>query len=278
METRQSIHSEHAKMLDTEGLRNQFLVQKIFEKNQYTMVYSHIDRIVIGGIMPVNNSVSIGREVGPQFGVSYFLERRELGAINIGGDAKVIVDGQEFLVKHKEAIYIGKGAKNVIFFSVDKNRPAKLYYNSAPAHQAYPTKVITQHDSINVELGSTENCNQRTIHKYLVPEVVETCQLCMGMTMLKPGSNWNSMPCHTHERRMEVYFYFDMDEDTIVFHIMGTPNETRHLVMHNEQAVISPSWSIHSGVGTKNYSFIWGMVGENQTFDDMDHVPMISIR
>lgn len=278
MEIRQSIHSEHAKILDTEGLRKQFLIERIFEENQYTMTYSHIDRIVVGGIMPVDNSVSIGSEVGSQFGVSFFLERREFGAINIGGDAKVVVDEQEFFVKHKEAIYIGKGAQHVVFSSIDKTRPAKLYYNSAPAHQTYPTRVITQNDSINVGLGSIENCNQRTIYKYLVPEVIDTCQLCMGMTMLKEGSNWNSMPCHTHERRMEVYFYFDMDQDTIVFHMMGEPNETRHLVIHNEQAVISPSWSIHSGVGTKNYTFIWGMIGENQTFDDMDHVPMMSLK
>lgn len=278
MDIRQSIHSDHAKQLDTEGLRKEFLIEKIFEADQYTMVYSHIDRIVVGGIMPVAKKVSISDEVGKQFGVSYFLERREFGAINIGGDATVTVDGVVYQVRSKEAIYISKGSRNVEFASVDPKKPAKLYYNSAPAHAVLKTKVITQNDAIKQEMGSLETCNKRTICKYLVPDAVETCQLSMGMTRLEEGSNWNSMPCHTHERRMEVYFYFDMDQDTIVFHMMGKPQETRHIVMHNEQAVISPSWSIHSGVGTKSYTFIWGMIGENLTYDDMDHIKMLDIR
>ncbi|HEY3985974.1 5-dehydro-4-deoxy-D-glucuronate isomerase [Cedecea sp.] len=278
MDIRQSIHSDHAKTLDTAGIRKEFLVEKIFETDKYTMIYSHIDRIVIGGIMPVNTTVAIGEEVGKQFGVSYFLERRELGLINIGGAAVVTVDGTDYRVEKEEALYIGKGAKNVEFKSADSAKPAKLYYNSAPAHHAYPTRAITSDDTVAVPLGSLESCNKRTIRKYLVPDVLETCQLSMGMTRLEEGSNWNSMPTHTHERRMEVYFYFDMDDDTIVFHMMGKPQETRHVVMHNEQAVISPSWSIHSGVGTKRYTFIWGMIGENLTFDDMDHIAMKDIR
>ncbi|AIR62278.1 5-keto-4-deoxyuronate isomerase [Cedecea neteri] len=278
MDIRQSIHSDHAKTLDTAGIRKEFLVEKIFEADKYTMVYSHIDRIVIGGIMPVNKSVSIGEEVGKQFGVNYFLERRELGLINIGGAAVITVDGTEYRVEKEEAMYIGKGAKQVMFTSVDSATPAKLYYNSAPAHHTYPTRIITGADTVAAPLGSVESCNKRTIRKYLVPEVLDTCQLSMGMTRLEEGSNWNSMPSHTHERRMEVYFYFDMDEDTIVFHMMGKPQETRHVVLHNEQAVISPSWSIHSGVGTKRYTFIWGMIGENLTFDDMDHIAMKDIR
>ncbi|WNJ81871.1 5-dehydro-4-deoxy-D-glucuronate isomerase [Cedecea neteri] len=278
MDIRQSIHSDHAKTLDTAGIRKEFLVEKIFEADKYTMVYSHIDRIVIGGIMPVNKSVSIGEEVGKQFGVNYFLERRELGLINIGGAAVITVDGTEYRVEKEEAMYIGKGAKHVMFTSVDSATPAKLYYNSAPAHHTYPTRIITGADTVAAPLGSVESCNKRTIRKYLVPEVLDTCQLSMGMTRLEEGSNWNSMPSHTHERRMEVYFYFDMDEDTIVFHMMGKPQETRHVVLHNEQAVISPSWSIHSGVGTKRYTFIWGMIGENLTFDDMDHIAMKDIR
>ncbi|SMG33383.1 5-dehydro-4-deoxy-D-glucuronate isomerase [Cedecea sp. NFIX57] len=278
MDIRQSIHSDHAKTLDTAGIRKEFLVEKIFEVDTYTMVYSHIDRIVIGGIMPVNKSVSIGEEVGKQFGVNYFLERRELGLINIGGAAVITVDGTEYRVEKEEAMYIGKGAKHVMFTSVDSATPAKLYYNSAPAHHTYPTRIITGADTVAAPLGSVESCNKRTIRKYLVPEVLDTCQLSMGMTRLEEGSNWNSMPSHTHERRMEVYFYFDMDEDTIVFHMMGKPQETRHVVLHNEQAVISPSWSIHSGVGTKRYTFIWGMIGENLTFDDMDHIAMKDIR
>ncbi|NIG77787.1 5-dehydro-4-deoxy-D-glucuronate isomerase [Klebsiella sp. Ap-873] len=278
MDIRQSIHSDHAKTLDTAGIRKEFLVEKIFEADKYTMVYSHIDRIVIGGIMPMNKSVSIGEEVGKQFGVNYFLERRELGLINIGGAAVITVDGTEYRVEKEEAMYIGKGAKHVMFTSVDSATPAKLYYNSAPAHHTYPTRIITGADTVAAPLGSVESCNKRTIRKYLVPEVLDTCQLSMGMTRLEEGSNWNSMPSHTHERRMEVYFYFDMDEDTIVFHMMGKPQETRHVVLHNEQAVISPSWSIHSGVGTKRYTFIWGMIGENLTFDDMDHIAMKDIR
>ncbi|QIQ21755.1 5-dehydro-4-deoxy-D-glucuronate isomerase [Zophobihabitans entericus] len=278
MDVRQSIHSDHAKTLDTTGIRKEFLVEKIFEADKYTMVYSHIDRIVIGGIMPVKNTVTIGAEVGKQFGVNYFLERRELGLINIGGDATIIVDGTTYTVKNEEALYIGKGAKSLEFKSVDSSKPAKLYYNSAPAHHTYPTRTITKNDTVAQPLGSLETCNKRTIRKYLVPDVLETCQLSMGMTRLEEGSNWNSMPTHTHERRMEVYFYFDMDDETIVFHMMGKPQETRHVVMHNEQAVISPSWSIHSGVGTKRYTFIWGMIGENLTFDDMDHIAMKDIR
>lgn len=278
MDIRQSIHSDHAKLLDTAGLRKEFLIKKIFVADEYTMVYSHIDRIVVGGIMPVTKTVSIGDEVGKQFGVNYFLERRELGAINIGGDATVTVDGVTYQVGNNEAIYIAKGSKHVEFASVDPKHPAKLYYNSAPAHAVLKTRVITQNDAVKQTLGSMETCNKRTICKYLVPDVLETCQLSMGMTRLDEGSNWNSMPTHTHERRMEVYFYFDMDADTIVFHMMGKPQETRHIVMHNEQAVISPSWSIHSGVGTKRYTFIWGMIGENLTFDDMDHVAMQDLR
>lgn len=278
MDIRQSIHSDHAKKLDTQGLRKEFLIEKIFIADQYTITYSHIDRIIVGGIMPVTNAVTINDEVGKQIGVSYFLERRELGLINIGGEAKIVVDGTTYMVGNEEALYIGKGAHSLEFYSVDSKHPAKLYYNSAPAHATYPTRVITPNEAVRAPLGDVKNCNKRTICKYLVPEVLQTCQLSMGLTRLEEGSNWNSMPCHTHDRRMEVYFYFDMDDSTIVFHMMGQPQETRHIVMHNEQAVISPSWSIHSGVGTKNYTFIWGMIGENLTFDDMDHVAMQDIR
>lgn len=278
MEVRQSIHSEHAKRLDTEQLRKEFLVEKIFEADEYTMIYSHIDRIIIGGIMPVTTTVTFGTEMGKQLGVDYFLERRELGLINIGGEAKIVVDGTAYTVKTNEALYVGMGAKSLAFSSQDKNKPAKLYFNSAPAHHTYPTRTITLEDTAAVPLGSLETCNKRTIRKYMVPEVLKTCQLCMGMTRLDEGSNWNSMPTHTHERRMEVYFYFDMDNDTVIFHMMGQPHETRHIVMRNEQAVISPSWSVHTGVGTRRYTFIWGMIGENQTFDDMDHVAMQDLR
>ncbi|ASN83800.1 5-dehydro-4-deoxy-D-glucuronate isomerase [Pectobacterium carotovorum] len=278
MDVRQSVHSEHAKTLDTTELRKKFLIEQIFTPNQYTMTYSHIDRIVVGGIMPVDGEITFDDGIGKQFGVNYFLERRELGLINIGGPAKIVIDGTSYEVGNEEALYVGKGAKALAFSSLDSAKPAKLYYNSAPAHAVFPTRIITQDDAIKAPLGDVKTCNKRTICKYLVPEVVETCQLSMGLTRLAEGSNWNSMPTHTHERRMEVYFYFDMAEDTIIFHMMGEPHETRHLVMHNEQAVISPSWSIHTGVGTKNYAFIWGMIGENLTFDDMDHIAMKDLR
>lgn len=278
MQVRQSIHSDHAKQLDTAGLRREFLIETIFEADRYTMTYSHIDRIVIGGVMPVSQTVALAGDVGKAFGVSYFLERRELGVINIGGPGTITVDGHCYEVGNKEALYVGKGAKEVVFASSDAQKPAKFYYNSAPAHTTYPTKLVTKDQVSPQTLGSAETSNLRTINKYLVPDVLTTCQLTMGLTELAEGNLWNTMPCHTHDRRMEVYFYFNMDEETAVFHMMGQPQETRHLLVHNEQAVISPSWSIHSGVGTKNYTFIWGMVGENQVFDDMDHVKVSEIR
>ncbi len=278
MQVRQSIHSEHAKQLDTAGLRREFLIEKIFEKNAYTMTYSHIDRIIVGGVMPVDAKVSVGDEVGKQLGVSYFLERRELGVINIGGAGLIVVDGKTHEIGNEEALYIGKGAKHIEFSSLDASRPAKFYYNSAPAHTSFPDKKITLAEASPQTIGDAATSNRRTINKFIVPDVLETCQLTMGLTKLEQGSLWNTMPCHTHERRMEVYFYFDMDNETAVFHMMGQPQETRHLLVHNEQAVISPSWSIHAGVGTKRYTFIWGMVGENQVFDDMDHLKVSDLR
>ncbi|WP_145524431.1 5-dehydro-4-deoxy-D-glucuronate isomerase [Yersinia vastinensis] len=278
MQVRQSIHSDHAKQLDTAGLRREFLIEKIFVADEYTMTYSHIDRIIVGGILPVAKAVSIGDEVGKQLGVSYFLERRELGVINIGGPGLISVDGQCYEIGNEEALYVGKGAKEVQFSSIDGAKPAKFYYNSAPAHTTYPNKKITLAEASPQTLGDDATSNRRTINKYIVPDVLQTCQLTMGLTKLAPGNLWNTMPCHTHDRRMEVYFYFDMDEETAVFHMMGQAQETRHLLVHNEQAVISPSWSIHSGVGTKRYTFIWGMVGENQVFGDMDHIAVSELR
>lgn len=278
MQVRQSIHSDHARQLDTAGLRREFLIERIFDADACTMTYSHIDRIIVGGVMPVHQVVTIGEDVGTQLGVSYFLERRELGAINIGGSGVVNVDGESYEIGHEEAIYIGKGARDIRFTSVDPSDPARFYYNSAPAHTTYPTRKITAADASPQTVGDDATSNRRTINKYIVPDVLPTCQLTMGLTKLAEGSLWNTMPCHTHERRMEVYFYFDMDEETAVFHMMGQPQETRHILVHNEQAVISPSWSIHSGVGTKRYTFIWGMVGENQVFSDMDHVKVSELR
>ncbi|WP_210081589.1 5-dehydro-4-deoxy-D-glucuronate isomerase [Pantoea endophytica] len=278
MDIRQSIHSEHAKTLDTDGLRREFLIDKIFDADNYTLTYSHIDRIIIGGVMPVQKPVTIGHEVGKQLGVSYFLERRELGVINVGGPGLIEVDGKTWEIDQQEALYVGQGAQSVIFRSSDASRPAKFYYNSAPAHTHYPDKKITLDEAVKATLGDAATSNRRTINKFIVPDVLPTCQLTMGLTRLDDGNLWNTMPCHTHERRMEVYFYFDMADDSAVFHMMGQPQETRHLLVHNEQAVISPSWSIHAGVGTQRYTFIWGMVGENQVFDDMDHVNISTLR
>jgi 4-deoxy-L-threo-5-hexosulose-uronate ketol-isomerase len=278
MDIRQSIHSAHARTLDTEGLRREFLVPDIFRPGALTMTYSQIDRIVVGGVMPLTNPVGLPDGIGKTYGVGFFLQRRELGLINIGGPAAVGIDGHTIEVGPEEALYIGMGAQDLTFRSLDPAFPAKLYYNSAPAHRTLPTRRLTLGDAASVTLGDTASANRRTIHKFLVPEVIETCQLCMGMTKLEEGSLWNTMPCHTHDRRMEVYLYFNLAPGAAVFHMLGEPQQTRHIVVHNEQAVISPSWSIHSGVGTRAYSFIWGMVGENQTFDDMDHVAVSDLR
>lgn len=276
MDIRQGIHSAHAKTLDTEQLRKEFLIPQVFKAGEVTMTYSHIDRIVVGGIMPTTRDLTI--EAGKEFGVGYFLERREFGTINVGGPGVVIADETEYPLDYQEGLFIGQGTKSIRFRSNDSTKPAKFYYASAPAHKNYPNKKITLKDASPTTIGSVETCNKRTIYKYLHPSVLPTCQLTMGLTKLEPGSNWNTMPCHTHERRMEVYFYMDLPENAAVFHLMGEPTETRHIVLRNEQAVISPSWSIHSGVGTQNYTFIWSMVGENQVFDDMDHVPMTAIK
>ena len=278
MDVRQGIHSEHVKTLNTEELRKEFLIESIFKPNEITMTYSHIDRIVIGGIQPTSSSLQLLAEYGKKIGVDYFLERREIGFINIGGAGTITVDGEIFELENKQALYVGKGAKDVSFTSKDTQSPANFYYNSAPAHQQYPNKKITAEEASPITIGDTATCNIRTINKYIVPEVVTTCQLTMGLTQLHAGSNWNTMPCHTHERRMEVYLYLDLPSDAAVFHMMGEAQQTRHIIVHNEQAVISPSWSIHSGVGTQAYSFIWGMVGENQTFDDMDHIKVEDLR
>jgi 4-deoxy-L-threo-5-hexosulose-uronate ketol-isomerase len=278
LEIRQPIHSEHAKTLDTAGLRRQFLVEDLFRPDEATLTYSQIDRIIVGGVMPVTKAVRFSPDLGRHTGTDYFLQRRELGLINIGGAALVKVDGRTFEVDAKEALYVGQGAQSLEFSSLDPARPAKLYFNSAPAHTSHPHKKVTLAEASPETLGDARTSNRRTIYKFLVPDVLPTCQLLMGMTQLEEGSLWNTMPCHTHDRRMEVYFYFGMADNGVVFHMLGQPQETRHLVVRNEQAVISPSWSIHSGVGTQAYTIIWGMVGENQVFKDMDHVPMAALR
>lgn len=276
MNIRYANHPEDSKKYTTEELRNHYLVEEIFVEDKISLTYSHVDRIVFGGAMPVNEEIEL--VAGKEMGVEFFLQRREMGLINVGGAGVVTLDGVEYDLKKQDGLYIGMGTKEVKFSSKDSKDPAKFYINSVPAHHSYPTVKIDINEANPVKLGDNSTLNKRTIYQYVHPNVCKSCQLLMGMTMLEPGNAWNTMPCHTHERRMEVYFYFDMKEDTRVFHLMGEPSETRHLVLKNEQAVISPSWSIHSGVGTSNYTFIWGMCGENQTFDDMDHVKMETLR
>lgn len=271
MEIRYSSHPEDAKKYDTEDIRKHFLIEELFVPGEINMVYSHIDRIIVAGAVPTNKALYLEGNKAT-LGVDYFLERRELGVINIGAAGVVTLDGERHELGARDGLYVGLGVKEVKFESVDPSNPAKFYLNSATAHKKYPTVEISLEKANKVNAGNDEECNKRVINQYVHPAVCESCQLVMGMTILAPGSVWNTMPCHTHERRMEVYLYFDMDPENVVFHLMGTQNETRHIVMKNEQAVISPSWSIHSGVGTKNYTFIWGMVGENQEFTDMDGI------
>lgn len=275
MEIRYASHPEDVKHYTTEELRKEFLIQGLFIPGEIKMVYSHVDRIITGGVCPTS---PIKLEGGKELGSNFFLERREMGIINIGPRGKVTVDGQTYTLDAKDCLYIGMGAKEVIFESEDNSNPAKLYFNSTPAHMTYPTTKVGIDKAIQQHLGTQEQGNVRTIYKYILPEGVKSCQLVMGMTILECGSMWNTMPSHTHERRMEVYLYFNLDKDANVFHLMGQPNETRHIVIRNEEAVISPSWSIHSGVGTTNYTFIWGMAGENQIFSDMDAVPMNQLK
>ncbi len=269
MEVRYDTHPNDAMYYTTEELREHYLIENLFETGKINTVYSHVDRIIVGGATPGKDALKL--EAGDELRAAYFLERRELGIINIGAPGKVTLDGVEYKLGNKDGLYVGMGTKDVVFESDDANNPSKFYFNSAPAHTTYPTVFIDMEKANKRPIGSMEDSNKRTIYQYIHPAVLKTCQLSMGLTKLEEGSMWNTMPCHTHERRMEVYLYFDLPEDAAVFHLMGQPQETRHIIMHNEQAVISPSWSIHSGVGTHCYTFIWGMVGENQDFDDMDH-------
>jgi len=276
METRYAFHPDHVRTMDTTTLRRAFLAQGLFQPDALTTVYSHVDRIIAGGAVPVARELEL--RASKELGVEFFLQRRELGVLNLGGPGVVRVDGKELALGRRDALYVGMGAREIAFRSAEAAQPARFYLNSAPAHRSCPTRVVTQSDAKKLDLGDAAQANVRTIYQYIHPAVVESCQLVMGLTQLAPGSLWNTMPTHTHERRMEVYLYFDVADDAVVFHLMGTPDETRHIVVRNFEAVLSPSWSIHSGVGTKAYSFVWGMVGENQTFGDMDHVPVSALR
>lgn len=280
MDIRYSCNQRDFKRYTTEETRNEFLIENLYVANKVTAVYSHVDRMVTLGCMPTTEEVSIdkGIDVWANFGTHYFLERREIGIFNIGGTGTIWADGETFTMNYKDCLYITQGTKKVTFASENPEKPAKFYMVSAPAHCAYKTTYLPIDKAVKRPLGAMETSNKRTINQFIHPDVLPTCQLSMGMTELEPGSVWNTMPSHTHERRMEVYMYFEVPENNVVFHMMGEGKETRHIVMQNEQAVISPSWSIHSGAGTSNYTFIWAMGGENQAFDDMDNIPTTELR
>ena len=273
METRYPFHPEHVQTFTTEQLRSHSLIEDLFSDGAINLVYSHIDRVITGGACPTNGALVLAGDP-KELGAAFFLERRELGVVNVGGPGSVTVDGQRYPMQRLDGLYVGKGSQEVSFASDNAAQPAYFYLSSMPAHASYPTTHIPISAATPQHLGAISNSNERTIYKYIHPDGVQSCQLVMGVTLLEPNNMWNTMPAHTHVRRMEVYFYFDIADNNVVFHLMGEPSETRHLVVRNRQAVISPSWSIHAGVGTGNYAFIWAMAGENQTFSDMDPVAM----
>ncbi|WP_210485878.1 5-dehydro-4-deoxy-D-glucuronate isomerase [Rufibacter aurantiacus] len=274
--TRHAIHPADFKGYDTAKLREHFLIENLFQADTIQLTYTLYDRLIVGGVHPVNGPVRL--DTFPTLRSENFLDRREIGIINVSSDSTITVDGEEIILKNKEALYIGKGVQEVLFHPAPNGADTRFYFNSAPAHHAYPTKKVQLSEAETVELGSLETANARTIRKVLINSVVETCQLQMGITELKTGSVWNTMPAHTHDRRMEAYFYFEVPEDQTVCHFLGEPQETRHIWMQNQQAVLSPPWSIHSGTGTSNYTFIWGMAGENLDYNDMDKVATTDLK
>lgn len=276
IDVRHVSHPEAARGFDTDTLRRHFLVTSLFEADEACLTYSHVERFILGGVMPVKAPLTLGTDKA--LGVKYFLERREMGLVNIGGPGRVVADDRAFDLANRDCLYVAKGTENLILESLDAANPAKFYVTSCPAHARYETMKIAVKDAKALPLGDPAQSNQRTIYQMIHPDVCATAQLALGLTELRPNNMWNTMPCHQHDRRCEMYFYFDLPETARVFHLMGEPEETRHLVLANEQAVISPPWSIHSGVGTSNYSFIWAMAGDNQDFTDMDFVPMERLR
>jgi 4-deoxy-L-threo-5-hexosulose-uronate ketol-isomerase len=275
-EVRYASHHLDAKFYDTQRLRDEYLVQNLFVEDMINMVYTDYDRIIVGGAFPVDKSLRLD-SIDP-LKSEYFLSRRELGIINIGGKARITLDDKEIELGNKEALYVGKGTIKIILASISSNSPAKLYFISAPAHKNYSSKKIMLAEADTLDMGSLNTSNERKINRLIVNSVVETCQLQMGLTEFKEGSVWNTMPAHTHGRRMEVYFYFDVPDNQAICHLMGEPSETRHIWVGNEEAVISPTWSIHAGVGTAKYSFIWGMGGENLDYNDMDVIQPSQLR
>ena len=280
MDIRYSTGKEPFKRMTTEELKDEFLITNMFNADDISAVYSHVDRIVTMGAMPVKEKVNLEKNIDPwkNFGVTYVLERRELGTINIGGAGKVVADGVEYQMNHWDGLYLPMGTKKVEFVTDNPEEPAKFFICTTPAHTPKPIRHLPYEKAIHKHLGAQATSNERTINQYLHPDVLDTCQLSMGLTHLEEGSVWNTMPMHTHERRMEVYFYFDIPQDNVVFHFMGEPNQTRHIVMHNDEAVINPSWSVHSGCGTSNYTFIWAMCGENRAYDDQDWIKTEEIK
>lgn len=280
MDIRYSCNPRDFKRYTTGEVRKEFLIESLYRPDEIMSVYSHVDRMVVMGCMPVSKAVPIDKGIDVQagFGTEYFLERREVGVFNTGGSGAVRADGRIYELGYKDCLYITCGVRDVVFSSDDACAPAKFYMVSAPAHRCYETKLIKIADAAKRRLGDPENSNRRVINQFIHPDVVKTCQLSMGMTELEPGSVWNTMPVHTHERRMEVYMYFEVPEGQTVFHMMGEYGETRHIVMENGQAVISPSWSIHAGAGTCSYSFVWAMAGENLAFDDMDVISAADLK
>ncbi|MBZ8141081.1 5-dehydro-4-deoxy-D-glucuronate isomerase [Rubrivivax gelatinosus] len=280
MDIRYSANQRDFKRYTTEEVRREFLISKLYLPDTVQAVYSHVDRMVTFGCMPVDEAVPLDKGIAcmQTFGTEYVLERRELGIFNIGGAGSVEADGVRYQLGFQDCLYVTKGTREVVFRSADPARPAKFYMVSAPAHKACKTTFISIADAKKKPVGDTATANKRVINQFIHPDVLETCQLSMGLTQLEPGNVWNTMPAHTHERRMEIYTYFGIPEGQAVFHMMGEGQETRHILVHNEEAVISPSWSIHSGCGTAAYTFIWAMGGENQTFDDMDHIAIGDLR
>ena len=262
--------------MHTGELRDNFLIEDLMRSDEVVFVYSHYDRVIVGGVKPVSKTLLL--ESHAELRAEFFLERRELGIINVGGEGVVETNDQSFSLTKLDALYLGKGIKEVRFRSIDAGTPALFYFLSAPAHKTYPTRKLSKEEAMPVTIGEQSTANRRTIYKYIHAEGIESCQLVMGLTILEKGSVWNTMPAHTHSRRMEAYFYFDVEEDQRVFHFMGEPKETRHLVVANHQAVLSPPWSIHSGCGTASYGFIWGMAGENYNYTDMDPAPLKDMR
>jgi len=273
MEVRYSPDQNGFKRFTTEELRKSFLIDSLFENNKIPMIYSDIDRSITGSAVPSGKSLKL-TATEKEMAAKFFTERREVGIINIGGRGFVLVDSKEYKMNRRDGLYIGRGSKKIEFKSVDGYKPAMFYFVSYPAHTSYPDKHIRYSQSTPVKLGSLTDSNKRTIYKYIHPGTMETCQLVMGLTVLEKGCVWNTMPAHTHQRRSEVYMYFNLNPDSYVIHLLGEPNETRHIIIRNQQAVLSTSWSMHAGCGTQNYSFIWAMGGENQVFDDMDWIPM----